>query len=813
MSPAVADPTTEYGADPNIPQAPDYGPNNENLPTQLKNALLAAAREAQSTGKFMRRQEVLRDAKLRLYDEGIQHVYLNIGFAWTAATPGGAMPSGPNQKNGYFSEYIDDYPIFPAFAQIGRAKLSEHQPGIDFQPNDPNDPSDIESAKAAEAMRHDFDRNNNVKAIQQEITYHWQMGSRAVVWTRSEDAPPQFGYVSGNPLRHVVTTVHGTIESQVPLFASCLGDFGYLILYDDPELKEAKSKYPLIAPKLQAGHTCLDENQWERIARLGIVQTSSGRNISGNGGNIGDATSHLISRGNIWLRANRFTGKECQMDEPFTEGAESDINEKGDAMTVGEKLTDLFPSGVHMVVIGSELAEAHGQSMDDCLNVSHAYTGKGQARMPVMYPMVVCQDRFNQGMNLIAESQDHLVPSTYFGGTLQEYAAITKQRAKPGAFRHMKDIPSGIKVSDLVYREPDYEIPSSAMQFLQYLNGSLPEFMLSEPPAMWGQSMSDNKTAAGLQLAAAQAMGIQGALWDRQTQVFVDIYRQNVIAISNDDDYPDQITIPDLKGRRSTVDKSSLTKGKFRCFADKDSGFPESTNSRRQSMERLVALLAPTPLGSQIMGSPDNAAELVRLSGVPLVIPEALSREKQLREIEILLAQEPIIGDQEVLALLRERKDVPTIVAAIQAARNALMQNYQAQLQQQQIEHAGATIAAQASGGAPPPQPVPLPPPDPSTIAKSSVPIWPSDYNLWEGNKCQDYLSSDQCNTELKIGRPSPDPALMGEMIPNTAGVLNVLLHWEAHVSAIPAAPMPPPSGALPAVGSPPKMAPMPAGS
>lgn len=808
MSPAVGDATTEYESA--YPELPDYGPNNERLPDQLKRALLAAVKEVQSIGKFMRRQEVLRDAKLRLYDEGIQHIYLNAGYNWTMATPGGSMPAGPNQKNGYFSEYIDDYPIFPAFAQIIRAKLSEHDPSVDFQPDDPNEPSDVESAKAAEAMRHDFARNNDVKMIQQQIVYHWEMGSRTVVWTRSVDAPPRFGDVSGNPRRNVISTVHGTIESFVPIHAQTLREFGYLILYDDPEVKDVQEQYSLIAKKLQPGALCLDESAYERIARLGIIQTSSARNASGYGWNIGDAMSHLISRGNVWLRTNRFRGNDCGMDDPFAEATEFDVNpDTGEVMTVGEKLTQLFPNGVHMVIVGSELAEAHNQAMEDCLSISHPYIGKGQARMPIMWPMVVCQDRFNQGMNLIAESQDHLVPSTYFGGSAQEFAAITKQRAKPGAFRHLKDLPSGIRVQDVVYREQDYQIPASAMQFLEFLDGSLPQFMLATPPAIWGQAMSDNRTSSGLQLAAAQAMGILGALWDMESQVFADIYYQNCIAIANDMAYPDQIAIPDLKGRRSIVDKSSLTKGRFRCFVDKDSGFPESTNSQRQSMERLVALLAPTPLGAQVMGAPDNVAALVRLSGVPLVIPEAIARDKQLREIELLLAQEPVIGDPGVLTLLRSGAPVPEIVAAIQAAVAAQQQQY---AQAQEIAKAGAQIASQVTGQQQAPPPVP-PPPDPTKIAKSSIPIWPSDYNLWEANKCQDYLSSDECNTELTVGRPSPDPALEGALVPNTAGVLNVFLHWAEHVAAIPNSPMPAPSGPLPAVGSPPKMAPMPAGS
>lgn len=810
MSPSVGYPTTEYEESEPAPPTvvPDYGEGYRDLPDQLRRALLKCVSDAQAQEKFVRRQEVLQDAKIRFYDMGIQHVYLNGSYSWTMGTAGAAYSTGPNSKN-YFSEYLDDYPILPAFGQIIRAKLSEHDPSVDFQPDDPNDPNDLESAKAAEAMRHDYDRNNDVKLLQQQIIYHWEMGGRCVVWTRSEDAPSRFGDVAGNPPRHVVSTAYGSIEAKVPIFAASVRDCGYCILYDDPDIQDAKEKYWWIKDKIDAGQQCLDENAYERIARLGIIQNSAGRSY---GWNIGDAVTHLIGRGQIFLRTNRFQG----FDDAFEEATELDVIVDGDnerVMTVGEKLKQLYPDGAHVTVVGQSYACSYNKSMDDCISISHPYIGKGQQRMPILFPMVVVQDRFNQGMNLIAESQDHLVPSTWIGCAATEFAAITKQRAKPGAFRNLKELPANVKIQDVIYREPDYQIPASAMGFLEFLDGSLPQFMLATPPAIWGQAMSENKTASGLQLAAAQAMGILGALWDMEVQQFTEIYRQNVVSVVTDEKYADKIVTRNRKGLRQIVEKGSLTKGKWRAYAGRDSGFPESTNAKRQSLERLIALIAPTPLGTQVMGSPDNIAELVRVSGVNLVIPEAEARDKQLREIEILLATEPKIGDPVILEMLRTGQKVPDIIMAIQQARNTMMQAYQATLQRQQVEHAGELIVAEANKTAPTPDPIPPPPPDPSMIAKSSVPIWPSDYHMWEAAKCQGFLTSDQCNTELTIGRPSPDPALNGEMVPNNAGVLNVFLHWSEHVAAIPLSPAPPLSTPLPAVGSPPRMAPQPAGS
>lgn len=69
--------TPSPAADPAIddtPALPDYGPNNENLPQQLKLKILDAVREAQAEAKFIRLQEVLEDAQDRFYDMGIQHL-------------------------------------------------------------------------------------------------------------------------------------------------------------------------------------------------------------------------------------------------------------------------------------------------------------------------------------------------------------------------------------------------------------------------------------------------------------------------------------------------------------------------------------------------------------------------------------------------------------------------------------------------------------------------------------------------------------------------------------------------------------------
>ncbi len=765
----------------------DFGVNNRDLPTCLKNAILDAIKQGQNQEKYIRRQEILQDSQHRFYDMDIQFIYQSRDYCWTQASPGGNY-IGPNGDEESFGEYLDTYNIFTAFGEIPRAKLSENMPGIDFQPVDPNDHDDVEAANSAEGMRHDYDRNNDIKTTQKEITYHLQMGGRVVAWTRIEDADQKFGVSrSGAPEKRSTTTICGCVEAKVPIFANNRADFWYCILYDDPDIKIAKTKYSWIADKLRAGQICLDENAYERVARLGVIQGAQGSRL---GFRIGDSIAHLITRANVWLRLSAFEDAKEPYEGPNgQELIEDEQDGVSRAKEIREKLAEIYPDGVHVCVVGDQYAESWNQSMDDCISVGHAYIGKGQSRMPMMKPMVIVQDRFNSSMNFIAETNDFCVPSTWVSCDTQEYDAITKQKSAPGMIRNMKQLPPGVaSVANAVYHEPGTEIPKSFQDYLEYLSGALPQFQLAVPPSIWGESLKDQKTASGYQLAATQAMGILGAFWVVQVQIFADIYYHHCLAVMNEPDYPEQITVSGPDGRVITVQKASLTKGNFRAFPDTESGFPESTVAKRQTFSTVVTQLENTPLAAQILGSPDNVAEMVRVYGVPeLVIPEAVSRDKQLREIETLLKQTPRLAPP-IAQLLTQGADIPTLLQTIKGAQTAGQAIAAAAAQQQEVERAGSMLVGQQ----PPPAAAPF---DPSSIAAPSLRVWESDYHVWEAKKCRDWLSSEDRYTEETIGQP--DDAT-GENKPNIAGILNVILHMKEH-DAYAAAEAPPVSGPLPA--------------
>jgi hypothetical protein len=815
---------------PEIQQAPanDYGLDNCDLPLQLQNAIIEAVKKVQTQERYLRLQEILEDSQDRLYDMGIQHIFQNRNFCWTQAISGERYATSDGGED-TFGDYIGDYNIYTAFMLIQQAKISEPEIGIDFQPINPDDADDRESAAAAEGIRKQFDIDVDSKDIAQQKVYFMQMGGRAVTWVQTENDIAPFGTTGdGKPRRRMSATVGGTLEWRVPIFAQKIEQWGFALYYDDPDIMEARDEYGWIADKLTPGQTCLNENAYERIGRLSVVQS----NAQNYRWNIADSMNHLISRGRCWLRLNRFwDAKDAFVGDDGEREMVQAIDKRGNAIerpkTVKEKIAEIFPRGVMATIVGKNYAKAENRSMDDDLSVCHAYIGKGQSRKPIGKEMVLVQDGFNQTINYIREKNDFCVPSTWLNEDMCDFDAITKQRARPGSFRALKDLPPGTTIEQCVYRESETGIPSGFMEFAEFLQSNLPQFQMQLPPSVWGAATTDTKVAEVYQASASQAMGIQGKLRTRVVASMAVDYYHACLAVSRDEQYPEQITVnaQGQKGRSISVRKDSLTKGNFRCYPDKNSGFPETTSQTRQSLTNFAQLVAPTPLAMQIWSTPSNVAEMVRVQGLNLTVPEAESWAKQSREIEILLRTPPRLKSPVLVALMTQGAGVQAMVDAIKGIIAQAQAQSAAQAQQEsqaefEKEYAAQVLAAQAQGLPTPPKPpmppAPIPPtPKLSTVAQSSVTVRDSDFHSFEGNKCRDWLSSTECWNEETLGRPDPDNA--GTSKPNIAGVLNVTLHWMEHVekAAMEAPPTGGPSmtGPLPPIGSPPKQPALAAGA
>ena len=783
----------------------NFGTRNQNLPKSLQAVICEVITECQAQDRWVKLQERIQDATLRYYNIDIQHLWNNNNIL-LQAVPGNTYPTGDGGSE-YFPDYIDDYPVFNGFEQIRQAKISEPDIGIDFQPISPKRTKDREAARAAEAIRLMSDLDQDPHETMAHKVYFTDMGGRCITYKELCDDDDVFGTgPNGEPRRKIVWHTGGCLEWEVPMFASSRKEMLYAFKYSDPDLKQAKTDYSWIAPKLQSGQMCLQEGAYSRILRLGVIQAVQARSYDWQ---IGNSLTHLITKGDCWLRLAAFVNKtDAYRDD---NGATEESEEKpGKTKTLCEKIGEVFEDGVHAVIVGKQYAESWNESIDKVISILHSEPGRGMTRRPGMKPVAKIQDRINQTLNYMAQSMDTGAPSIWINSQVCDYAATSKQVARPWGIRDVDELDPKTPIKDYaVYREEQEDIPAGFFKIIEILR-MFAEFQVFCPPSIQGGGAADSPTAEGTELLARQALGNLGAYRTRIVRSMAEDYKQVVLLVRDDDAFPEEIIVPqgaDAK-RTTMVRKESLRLGNFRAFPDKDSGFPESTASKRQALERLVMLIGQTPLGSQVFGSPSNIAEMVRLQGTNLVVPEAQAWDKQSREIETLLHSRPTISDPDILALLDTGAGVTTIMQAIMQK----VQTMQAQAAQAvEVQDAGAKIAASEAGINEPPKPAVAPPPPISEIlaqiAKSSVSVRIFDVHIFEAAACADWLSGDECANEETVGNSEgPD----GEPVPNTAGVLNVTLHCFEHVVAKPIMP-PPVTGALPPQGSPPKIPPGPA--
>jgi hypothetical protein len=394
--------------------------------------------------------------------------------------------------------------------------------------------------------------------------------------------------------------------------------------------------------------------------------------------------------------------------------------------------------------------------MDDAITIGFPGPGDGMSRPSLGKRVVPLQDVFNDEINLWHEAHDYCVPTLFMYSETGDTTAINEQISQPGNVVPFTSLPPGASSAESAFYAAVLEgIPATLPQFIQFVQGPLAQFVSGAFPALFGGDTGDNDTAKGIAIQRDQAMGRMGLPWTALQRLFAGAYTNAVkseIRYSTDENFtysfmdktgkviPQKISIEDLKG------------GKCVCVADTDASFPESTNSKRQAYQMLMAASERNPILAQVMADPNNQEYGHEVLGLPeLLVPGAESRNKQLIEIAQLLQESP----------------TPPTMQELQAAAMQDPQLLQAMAEWEKNKTApdGTTI----------------PPPIPPELYKPSIPIDPAfDNNPVEFQTVADWLNSEDRRREEEENN-------------NKKGVLNVRLHGLAHKAAIPPPPPPEP--------------------
>jgi hypothetical protein len=541
-----------------------------------------------------RRAEVRKAAQQRNFRNGFQHIW------WDSKSHTFMHPEASGQQLPRFMDVYNIYtPHWRSFVSI----LSQNPPGINFVPDDLQRSVDVTAASYAEKMRHRVDRLVHMKDRQAEVSGYFCTDGRTITWTRVD---------AKGKLR---CTVHGVLESKVPIFARKMERWGYAVLSEEVDIWEAKEEHPDFANDISASEGVTSEASYERFARLGILANKRGAESQG------ETVKSMVTEHNAWIRPSRYRKASAEAQE---------------------ELKKLYPEGLRATVISSKCVKCVPEKIEDALKCEWPAPGQGSSRPSLLHDLIPIQEAFNDALNMLREHFEFSIPATWVTDTVDS-EALAEQRSAPGVI-HQITVPSGASINDLVMQEQVAQLPAELVGNIDRLL-SLAQFVTGDLPSLTGEGDAHSETASGQKLLSDQAKGQLSPAWGGLQWLFAGTYEIGVILAAKMLGDRDSISIQGGAGQQQ-FNPAAILDGIFGCYPNTDSSFPETMADQRASLQAVLSQLGQGEQGQAIVYHPDNLKLIKQYSGLEnLVIPGAEARDKQLREIEQML-KEPPVPDQ-----------------------------------------------------------------------------------------------------------------------------------------------------------------------
>src|SRR5215472_8460560 len=412
-----------------------------------------------------------------------------------------------------------------------------------------------------------------------------------------------------------VISIAGGLELNTPVWANEMHEYPYLQWQAEVHRAKLKAAYPHVAPKIESAPSQGAEDVYARVSRLSVEQGLPSIHP-------GDALMNLITFDRTWLRPWAFYAVE---DE-----------------AVRNELLATFPDGCYVAFAGDVYCESRSENMDGHWRVLHALPGDGQNRPSVGDSLVQVQERYNVLSNMQAETYEYGIPPIYADPQVLDFDALANQVAEPAAHFPARARPGQPLAAGFFQPQPA-RVPPDMVQHQAELIGPVAQFLTGLFPAVFGGNMEDVKTASGYALARDQAMGRLGLVWRRTKQFYADVLLLAVDCFRKN--RPEDVEIP-LLGADGVFDSRAIRiadlKGNICVHPEADETFPRLKSQQRGVLQQLFTL--NDPVIQKALTEPANLGYIKNVLGLTeMVIPGEDSRNKQLREIQQLLASAPIV--------------------------------------------------------------------------------------------------------------------------------------------------------------------------
>lgn len=301
-------------------------------------------------------------------------------------------------------------------------------------------------------------------------------------------------------------------------------------------------------------------------------------------------------------------------------------------------LEEMYPNGFCLVRNGDTYLESFEFEMDAHVDVIYAIPSDGANGPAIMQPLMPVQDSINTSMNLIEETFDHGIPTTYYAQETN-IDTLNAGRNMPGGSRKMV-LTSGRTAEQHFYATPELEPSQALTGYAEQLQGPFAQFVTGLPPAIQGFGDQDQKTASGYAQMRQMALGQMAIVWKPYTSWYTREMTRDVRLAANSH-FEIKATLDSGRGaqqRQVAIEPHELQGFKFTNTSDEN--FPETYTERRNA---LMTVMQDPDTKKLIMSVPDNIRTIQNLTGLQdLIWPGEDSSLKQLQEIAEMETQGPI---------------------------------------------------------------------------------------------------------------------------------------------------------------------------
>jgi hypothetical protein len=684
-----------------------YGPDNENLPERLQEALRRLVWQFSTESELSRRQEIRRIKQAHQFWRGLQYLW------WDERDQNWHLPFEQKLMDASSVEDLPRYEfvtnIYQAFGLSLIAVLSQDVPRVRFFPASAQAEEDVAAAKAATEVAALVERNNRIGNLIVEEAFNLWTDGKAGAYVRFVVDGQRFGFHPETEIGAREVRIGGdcyvcpecgaeTAESKqergvagqrgrgrnaeggeetaaTPISdggetarnARC-SDCGALLTEEDFVAAETIS--------VPEGQTRLRvPNGQEVITIVGSLELKTPPwanemneypylqwNMEVHQARLRAAYPHAADKigppvASSMQEYERLARLAQSQGGPLTEGGDFNINLITfqrtwlrpwaffalDDKSLRDELLRLFPDGAYVAFAADTYCESRNESMDDHWRVLHAVPGDGSSGRPALGDVMIS---VQERFNTLSNLQIE----TYEYGIPPIYADSEvldfdslQNQTAEPGAHYPARAKPGQSLAAGFFQPAPAEVPPDLAQHAANLMGPVAQFLTGAFPALFGGVMSGNDTAAGYSMARDQAMGRIGLVWRQMKFFHADVMLLAVDCFRKN--RPNDVEVT-LLGAGAAFESKwiRLADLKGNLFSYPETDEQYPTLWSQQRAVLMQLLANPDPQLQAVLAHPENMALIKRLIGLEeFVIPEEESRTKQYREIAQLVGEAPVV--------------------------------------------------------------------------------------------------------------------------------------------------------------------------